>query len=82
MNKSKLAGVIDSDVEVELSFCGLQLGDLDVEEADRIGLEFLILRFVSLEDPPISICRVAAGIDAATSGSTPGWLAEGHTNNH
>jgi glycosyltransferase involved in cell wall biosynthesis len=41
LNESKIARAINGDVEVELSLRGLDLGDVDVEIADRISLELL-----------------------------------------
>ena len=35
--------------QVELAFCGLHFGDVDVEEADRIGLELLLRGLVALD---------------------------------
>ena len=40
----------DRDVEIRLAFGPLHFGDVDVEVADRIGLERLLGRFVAL--PP------------------------------
>jgi len=34
---------------VELAFGGLQLGDVDVEEADRVGLELLLGGFLTFD---------------------------------
>src|SRR5215471_18532035 len=39
LHERELAGAIDSDIEVELAFGGLDLGDVDVEIANRISLE-------------------------------------------
>src|SRR5262245_61308699 len=39
LTSCELAGAIDSDIEVELAFGGLDLGDVDVEIANRISLE-------------------------------------------
>ena len=44
----ELAGAIDADEEIELAFGGLHLGDIHVEEADRIALEALALRLVTV----------------------------------
>ena len=48
MRHRELAGAIDADEEIELAFGGLYLGDIDVEEADRIALEALALRLVTV----------------------------------
>ena len=45
----ELAGAIDTDEEIELAFGGLHLGDIDMEEADRITFEELPLRLVTLD---------------------------------
>ena len=45
----ELARVGDADEQIELAFSGLHLGNIDVEEADRIMLEALPLRFVALD---------------------------------
>jgi hypothetical protein len=39
LHEGELAGAIDSDIEVELAFSGLDLSEIDVEIADRISLE-------------------------------------------
>ena len=39
LGESELRRAVDGDEEVELSLGGLHFGDVDVEEADRIGLE-------------------------------------------
>jgi hypothetical protein len=41
LHEGELAGAINGYIEVELAFSGLELGDVDVEIADRISLEFL-----------------------------------------
>ena len=45
----KLAGAVDADEQVELALRGLHLGDIHVEEADRIALEALALRLIALD---------------------------------
>jgi len=40
----ELAGAVDADEQVKFAFGGLHLGDIHVEEADRIALEALALR--------------------------------------
>ena len=49
LSDRKLAGAVNADEQVELAFGSLHLGDIDVEEADRIALEALSLRLVALD---------------------------------
>jgi len=42
LGEGELAGAIDGDEHVELAFLGPRLGDVDVEEADGVGSEFLL----------------------------------------
>ena len=49
LREGELAGPIDGHEEVELAFGGLHLGDVDVEEADRVGLELLLVRLVAFD---------------------------------
>ena len=37
---------VDGDTQIELAFFGLDLGDVNLEITDRIGLEFLLGRLV------------------------------------
>ena len=39
LDKSELAGPVDRHIEIELAFGDTHLGDVDVEIADRVGLE-------------------------------------------
>ena len=39
LSDRELGGAVDGDEEIELALRGLHFGDVDVEEADRIGLE-------------------------------------------
>ena len=48
-HKGELAGTINGYIEVELTFSGLDLGDVDVEIADRIRLELFLRRFATLD---------------------------------
>ena len=48
-HKGELAGTINGYIEVELAFSGLDLGDVDVEIADRIRLELFLRRFATLD---------------------------------
>ena len=52
-HKGELAGTINGYIEVELAFSGLDLGDVDVEIADRICLELFLRRFVYPRPPAI-----------------------------
>ncbi len=45
----ELARAVNADKEIELALGGLHVGDVDVEEADRVGLELLPLRLVTLD---------------------------------
>ena len=45
----KLGGAVDGDEEIELALGGLHLGDVDVEVADRIGLELLANQLVAFD---------------------------------
>jgi hypothetical protein len=45
----ELRGAVDGYEEVELAFGGSHLGQVDVEEADRIGVELLGARLVPLD---------------------------------
>jgi len=42
LNEGELAGPIDGDIEVEFAFGGAHFGNVDVEVADRVGLELLL----------------------------------------
>jgi hypothetical protein len=44
LDKGELARPVDGNEKVELSFSSLYLGDIDMKEPDRIGLEFLLGR--------------------------------------
>jgi hypothetical protein len=46
LHKGKFARAINGDIEIELPFSGLHLGDVDVKVADRIGLELAFLGLV------------------------------------
>ena len=49
LHEGELAGTINGYIEVELAFSGLDLGDVDVEIADRISLELFLRRFATLD---------------------------------
>lgn len=44
-----LVGAVDGDEEVELAFSGTDFGDVDMEVADRVGLEALPGAFVAFD---------------------------------
>jgi hypothetical protein len=44
LHEGELAGAIYGNIEVELAFSGLKLGEVNVEIAARIGLELLLWR--------------------------------------
>jgi hypothetical protein len=45
----ELGGTIDGNEQIELAFCGLHLGDVDMEVADRVALELLLRRLVAFD---------------------------------
>ena len=47
LSDRELGSSIDGDEEIELALRGLHFGDVDVEEADRIGLELPPRLFVA-----------------------------------
>ena len=49
IHNNKLRGPVDRNEQVELAFGGPHLGQIDVEEADRIGIELLPLGFVAFD---------------------------------
>jgi len=49
LRESKLRCSVDGDEEIELALGSADLGDVDVEKADRIGLEFLLCRLAALD---------------------------------
>ena len=48
LDESELRRPVDCDEHVQLAFRGAHLGNVDVEEADRIGLELLLCGLVAL----------------------------------
>ena len=48
-DKGELGGSVDRHQQVELALCGAYLGDVDVEVADRVGLELALVRAVALD---------------------------------
>ena len=43
LHEGKFAGAVDGNIEVKLALSGLNLGDIDMEEADRIDLELFLV---------------------------------------
>jgi len=48
LHESEFARAINGDIEIKLTLGGLRLGNIDVEVADRIGLELLLVGLVAL----------------------------------
>jgi len=72
LNDSEFARAINGDIEVELAFGGLDLGDVYVHLADWVGLESLLGGLVAFDIGAASICRGGPGSDAATTASDVG----------
>ena len=49
LDEGELGGSVDRHEEVELAFLGANLGDIDVEVADRVGLELALVRCVAID---------------------------------
>lgn len=49
LDEGELRGSVDGHEQMKLAFGGPNLGNIDVEEADRIGLELCLRRFVALD---------------------------------
>src|SRR3954451_10972171 len=49
LDEGELRSSVDRHEEVEFSLGGLHFGDVDVEEADRIGLELFLCRLVAFD---------------------------------
>ena len=47
LHEGEFARAVNGDIEMQLALGGLHLGDVDVEIADRIGLELLLAGLVS-----------------------------------
>ena len=45
----KLRGAVDGDEEIELAFLGPNFRDVDMEKADRVGLERAALRLIAID---------------------------------
>ncbi len=60
-----LGGSVDRDEEVELALCGADLGDVEVEVADGVGLELLALWLVASD---LGQSADAVALEAAVQG--------------
>lgn len=49
LDERELARAVDADIEMKLAFGGSDFGDVDVEVADRIGLELLLGGLVAFD---------------------------------
>ena len=49
LDEGELGGSIDADEQVELALFGPHLGDVDMEEADRVGLELALRGFLTVD---------------------------------
>jgi hypothetical protein len=49
LDEGELAGPVDGDEQIELALDGLHLGDVDMEEPDRVGFELLPGRLVAVD---------------------------------
>src|ERR1700721_559234 len=78
-DKGELRGPGDGDEEVEFAFGGSNLGNIDMEIADRIGLELSLGRGFpfNLGQPRDSMALQAAVQRRGASGA--GWSAEART---
>jgi hypothetical protein len=47
LDEGEFARAINGDIEIELALGGLDLCDIDVDVADRVGLELLSVRLVT-----------------------------------
>ncbi len=68
--EGELRGPVDGNEQVELALAGADLGDVEVEEADRIGLELLAC-------PACRPRSRAGGRCRGVAGSGAGWTASG-----
>ena len=78
-DKGELRGPVDGDKEIELALGGSNLRDVDMEIADRIGLELPLGRGLAFDLGGPSEFRGAASSGATTSASDAGWSAEART---
>ena len=71
LGKGERRGAVDGDEEVELALLGPDLGDVDVEVADRIGLEALAGRLVAVG---FRQARDAVALEAAMQRASCGMV--------
>jgi hypothetical protein len=76
-DEGEFGGPVDRDDEIEPALSGSNLGDVDMELADRIGLELALRRGFAF-DPEAERSRGAAGIGEGRSASDAEWWAAGH----
>jgi hypothetical protein len=48
MDEGELRSAVDTNVQIQIAFCRLHLGDIDMEEADRTAFKLLLRRLVAL----------------------------------
>ena len=73
LNESEFACAINGDVEVELAFGGLNLGNIEMKSADRAGLELLPAGLVTIHirqpGDAVALAASDAGMTASNAGS-------------
>ena len=74
LNEGKLRGAIDGNKHVLLALFGAQLGNVDVKTADRVALELLLRRPITID------FRQAA--DTAKIASDAGSSVAAHRGSH
>ena len=69
LDVSEPGGAVDADEKIQFAFCGLNLSNINVEVAQRIGLELLLGGLVALDlgEARDVVARAASG--AAMTGS-------------
>lgn len=67
---------VDRHEQAQLAFGCLHLGEVDVEEADRVGFELLLRRLVTFHIGQLGRCSVDAGSDADVA-RLPSHMAPG-----
>jgi hypothetical protein len=76
LHEGEFARPVNGDEQIEFPLGRLDLGDVNGEEADRIGLEPLLWLLVGPRYPATARSHGAADSDATTSGSGGGLSAE------
>ena len=70
----KLGGAVDRHEHVELSLFGPHLCDVDVEEADRVGLELLLGLFLAVDVwQPADAVTLIAPVQRGACQMRDGW---------